>query len=131
MHPQYPVNSSFAAGQLASLSCKAKSEFPPELHWLKRLSDSSPPLDGDVEVGVDPRNTVFDNMTPNKTISYGNARYLVSASWLEAASWKIDLCGQRHLLASLSFFAILWRTTLPSLLILIFKILLNLKIKLI
>jgi hypothetical protein len=83
LHPQYPVNSSFAAGQPASLSCKAKSEFPPELHWLKRLSDSSPPLDGDVEVGVDPRNSVFDNMTPNKTISYGNARYLVSVKSLE------------------------------------------------
>jgi len=77
LHPHHPANGSFAGGQTGALICKAKSEFPPGLYWLKRIADPGvaappPPVHHDVCDAV-----ATPDMTPNRTLSMGKDRYQV------------------------------------------------------
>lgn len=81
LHPDFPpVHTWVEAGQAGSLSCKVNSEFPPEVHWLKRLTPTAglpnvvqPPVPDEAEV-----ETIHPQFIANRTIIIGNIKYQVS-----------------------------------------------------
>ena len=81
LHPDFPpVHTWVETGQAGSLSCKVESEFPTEIHWLKRLTPSSasskiiqPPTPDEAEV-----ETIHPQFIVNRTITIGNIKYQVS-----------------------------------------------------
>ncbi|KAK4026366.1 hypothetical protein OUZ56_015369 [Daphnia magna] len=83
LHPDFPpVHTWVEAGQAGSLSCKVNSEFPPEVHWLKRLTPSSgvsnvvqPPVPDEAEV-----ETIHPQFIANRTIIIGNIKYQILPS---------------------------------------------------
>ena len=79
MHPEFPpVHTWVETGQAGSLSCKVSSEFPPEVHWLKRLTPTpgsnvvQPPVPDEAEV-----ETIHPQFIANRTIIIGNIKYQV------------------------------------------------------
>nr|CAH0109858.1 unnamed protein product [Daphnia galeata] len=85
LHPDFPpVHTWVETGQAGSLSCKVESEFPTEIHWLKRLTPSSasskiiqPPTPDEAEV-----ETIHPQFIVNRTITIGNIKYQILPSAL-------------------------------------------------
>lgn len=80
MHPEFPpVHTWVEMGQAGSLSCKVASEFPAEVHWLKRITPT--PGSNNIQPPA-PDETEVENMNSqfvvNKTIIIGNIKYQVS-----------------------------------------------------
>lgn len=81
LHPDVPpVHTWVELGQAVSLSCKVKSEFPPEVHWLKRITPTpgsslmaQPVVPDEAEV-----ETIDPQFIANRTIVIGNIKYQVS-----------------------------------------------------
>jgi len=72
LHPHFPSNTWLTSGQPGSLVCKVKSEFPPDVHWMKRL---------DVEVAADEEIDESRNeFIPNRTITIGKTQYQILPS---------------------------------------------------
>lgn len=81
LHPRFPDNGSIISGQSGSLVCKVKSEFPPDIHWLKQLhgqvhrhADDVIRADDDTASGGGGSATL---LTPNRTLTFGNSWYQV------------------------------------------------------
>lgn len=80
LHPDFPPFHTWVeAGQAGSLSCRVESEFPPEIHWLKRLTPSpgsskiiQPPTPDEAEV-----ENIHSQFIVNRTITIGNIKYQV------------------------------------------------------
>lgn len=79
-HPEHPPSSTYAeVGQGGSLPCEVYSDFPPEIHWLKRITSptpgaflSQPRLPSDEEV-----ESIQPQFVPNGTITIGDVKYQV------------------------------------------------------
>lgn len=79
-HPEHPPSSTNAeVGQGGSLPCEVYSDFPPEIHWLKRITSptpgafiSQPRLPSDEEV-----ESIQPQFVPNGTITIGDVKYQV------------------------------------------------------
>lgn len=74
-----PDHTLVEAGQVGSLTCKVSSEFPPEIHWLKRitptpgsLSLDQPPVPDEAEV-----ESMHPQFVVNRTIIIGTVKYQV------------------------------------------------------
>lgn len=74
-----PANTLVEMGKAGSLSCKVASEFPPEVHWLKRITPTQgstglvqPPVPDEAEV-----ETIHPQFIANRTIIIGNIKYQV------------------------------------------------------
>lgn len=83
MHPDFPPAYSWVeAGEAGVLSCKVLSEFPPEVHWLKRIlpannnGQTGPfpllPDEEDVEAS-------HPQFIANRTLTIGNTQYQVGS----------------------------------------------------
>ncbi|XP_046642815.1 fibroblast growth factor receptor-like 1 [Daphnia pulicaria] len=85
LHPDFPPFHTWVeAGQAGSLSCRVESEFPPEIHWLKRLTPSpgsskiiQPPTPDEAEV-----ENIHSQFIVNRTITIGNIKYQILPSAL-------------------------------------------------
>lgn len=81
MHPEFPAAETWVeVGETGVLSCKVLSEFPPQVHWLKRIlpAQTNPgallpllPNEEEVEAVGQPQ------FIANRTLIIGNTQYQV------------------------------------------------------
>lgn len=76
-----PEHTLVEAGQVGSLNCKVNSEFPPEIHWLKRITPTpgsfnldQPPVPEEAEV-----ESIHSQFVVNRTIIIGDVKYQVKS----------------------------------------------------
>ena len=80
MHPDFPPATTWVeAGESGVLSCKVLSQFPPEVHWLKRIMPANNGLASILPLLPDEEDVEASQpqFIANRTLTIGNTQYQV------------------------------------------------------